>query len=334
MEPLHAIHIEALSKTYRQRNGQPVRAVQDLTLSVPPGQVFGFLGPNGAGKTTTIKMVCGLVKPTSGRVWVGEYDVWRRRSATMHKIGAVLEGTRNVHWTLSAWNNLTYFGNLKGMHGRVLALRAEALLHELDLWDRRNDLLRTFSRGMQQKVAIGCALIADPPVILLDEPTLGLDVQAARAVREMVKRLAQEQGKTVVLTTHQLDMAQELCDRVAIISKGRLIADEPVEDLLGFFRQEYYQIKVQGSMRPDLLARFPELAAHEDNGDTVLYGPIADQDALFSLLGRVHDLHLTLVSAARTEPDLEEVFLRLLGMGEASERARPTPQGLMHSAEE
>jgi ABC-2 type transport system ATP-binding protein len=334
MEPSHTIRVEALSKTYRQRDSKPIRAVCDLTLSVTPGQVFGFLGPNGAGKTTTIKMICGLVMPTSGRVWVGGYDVWRRRSAAMHQIGAVLEGTRNVHWTLSAWNNLIYFGNLKGMYGGMLAVRAEALLRELDLWDRRDDLLRTFSRGMQQKVAIGCALIADPPVVLLDEPTLGLDVQAARAVEQMIRRLAQEQGKTVVLTTHQLDMAQELCDRVAIISRGRLIADQPVEDLLGLSSQEYYQIRVQGSIRPDLLARFPELAAHEDKGDTVLSGPIADQDALFSLLGRVHDLHLTLVSAARTEPDLEEVFLRLLNMGEASETARPTPQGLTHSAEE
>jgi ABC-2 type transport system ATP-binding protein len=252
----------------------------------------------------------------------------------MHEIGAVLEGTRNVYWTLSAWNNLIYFGNLKGMHGKKLALRAEALLHELDLWDRRNDLLRTFSRGMQQKVAIGCALIADPPVVLLDEPTLGLDVQAARTVKEMVKKLAQEQGKTVVLTTHQLDMAQELCDRVAIISKGRLIADQPVEDLLDLFSEDYYQIRVQGSMPPDLVVRFPEMTAREDNGDTVLSGPVADQDTLFSLLGRVRDLHLTLISAARTEPDLEEVFVRLLDAGEASEIARPGPQGSTHSGEE
>jgi len=334
MESSYAIRSEALSKTYRQRNGVPIHAVQDLTLSVPPGQVFGFLGPNGAGKTTTIKMTCGLVKPTSGRVWVGEYDVWRRRSAAMHEIGAVLEGTRNVYWTLSAWNNLIYFGNLKGMHGKKLALRAEALLHELDLWDRRNDLLRTFSRGMQQKVAIGCALIADPPVVLLDEPTLGLDVQAARTVKEMVRKLAQEQGKTVVLTTHQLDMAQELCDRVAIISKGRLIADQPVEDLLDLFSEDYYQIRVQGSMPPDLIARFPEMTTREDNGDTILSGPVADQGTLFSLLGRVRDLHLTLISAARTEPDLEEIFVRLLDAGEAGEMARPGSQGSTHRGEE
>jgi ABC-2 type transport system ATP-binding protein len=334
MRSPYAIRIEGLSKTYRQRNGAPIHAVRDLALSVPAGQVFGFLGPNGAGKTTTIKMTCGLVRPTSGRVWVGEYDVWRKRGAAMREIGAVLEGTRNVHWTLSAWDNFIYFGNLKGISGRKLARRTEELLRELDLWDRRKDLLRTFSRGMQQKVAIGCALVADPSVVLLDEPTLGLDVQAARAVKEMVRRLAQEQGKTVVLTTHQLDMAQELCDRVAIISKGRLICDQPVGDLLDLSSEEYYEIRIQGSMSPELVAQFPEMATREESGDTILSGPIANQDALFALLGRIHDLHLPLTLAARTEPDLEEVFLRLLDAGEVTKAAHPTAEGSRHRGEE
>lgn len=141
---------------------------------------------------------------------VNGHDVWRQRSAAVRQIGAVLEGTRNVHWPLSAWDNLIYFGHLKGMWGKKLAARAEQLLRRLALWDRRGDLVRTFSRGMQQKVAIACALTAAPPIVLLDEPTLGLDVQAARTVKDLVGRLAREQGKTVVLTTHQLDMAQEL----------------------------------------------------------------------------------------------------------------------------
>ena len=134
----------------------------------------------------------------------------------MHQIGAVLEGTRNIHWALSAWDNLIYYGHLKGVSGRKLADRAEKLLREMELWDRRNDLVRVFSRGMQQKIAVACALVADPPIILLDEPTLGLDVQAARTVKSLVGRLSNEYGKTVVLTTHQLDMAQTICDRMVM----------------------------------------------------------------------------------------------------------------------
>ena len=171
MAPLPAIQLQGLCKRYHRRGGSPIEAVRDLSLSIPRGQIFGFLRPNGAGKTTTIKMACGLVEPTSGTVFVHGRDVWRHRARAMLEIGAVLEGTRNIHWALSAWDNLTYFGHLKGMWGKQLARRADALLRELDLWERRTDLIRTFSRGMQQKVAIACALIADPPIVLLDEPT-------------------------------------------------------------------------------------------------------------------------------------------------------------------
>ena len=314
-----AIYANGLSKVYRQRNGESIHAVRDLSLSVPVGQVFGFLGPNGAGKTTTIKMTCGLVRPTSGSVRVGTYDVWRRRGAAMRQIGAVLEGTRNVHWPLSAWDNLTYFGHLKGMWGKKLAARAEQLLRELELWERRKDLVRTFSRGMQQKVAIACALVADPSIVLLDEPTLGLDVQAARAVKSLVGRLAREQGKTVVLTTHQLDMAQELCDRVAIISHGRIIANQPVEELLDLFSEEYYEIKVEGRLPAEADSHFDGLTTQEENGNTLLSGPIADQEALYAVLGRLRSLGLPLLSASRAEPDLEEVFVRILDTDAARE---------------
>jgi ABC-2 type transport system ATP-binding protein len=312
MGSLHAIQLDGLSKTYHQRNGTAIEAVKRLNLTVSTGQVFGFLGPNGAGKTTTIKMICSLVRPTSGTVYVNGRDVFRQRGAAMRQIGAVLEGTRNVHWALSAWDNLIYFGHLKGVRGKGLHARAEQLLRELALWERRKDLVRTFSRGMQQKVAVACALIADPPIVLLDEPTLGLDVQAARAVKELVGRLAREQGKTVVLTTHQLDMAEELCERVAIISKGRIIADHSVEELLEIFGEEYYRIKVGGHLPAETAARFDTFTVEVEDEDTTLTGPIADQDALHAILGQLRDLGLPLISVSRAEPDLEEVFVRML----------------------
>ncbi|MBN1580623.1 MAG: ABC transporter ATP-binding protein [Anaerolineae bacterium] len=307
-----AIQLDGLSKTYRRRGGEPIQAVKNVDLSVPQGQVFGFLGPNGAGKTTTIKMLCALVKPTSGRARINGYDVWRKRGTAVRQVGAVLEGTRNVHWTLSPWDNLIYFGNLKGLAGKALRTRAEALLRELELWERRKDLVRTFSRGMQQKVAIACALIADPPVLLLDEPTLGLDVQAARTVKELIKRLVKEYHKTVVLTTHQLDMAEELCERVAIISKGRIIADQPVDELIDLFSSEYYQIRVQGHLPERAEPAIAGFAISVENEETLLSGPIADQDALYGVLNRLHDLGLHLLSARLAEPDLEEVFVRML----------------------
>jgi len=306
------IRIENLSKTYKQKNCPHIRAVDNLNLHIEPGQLIGFLGPNGAGKTTTIKMICSLVKPTSGHVYIGQYDVWYKRGLTMPLIGAVLEGTRNVHWPLSAWDNLIYFGHLKGIHGKALSVRSEQMLRELDLWDRRNDLVRSFSRGMQQKVAIACALVADPPIVLLDEPTLGLDVQAARVVKDMVRHLVKDLGKTVVLTTHQLDVAQVLCDRVAIIRKGQLIADQPVQQLLDLFRSEYYEFRLEGSLSSIQGLFLDNLGMKEENGVTVLTGPVKGQEELFAYIDQLRGTGLPLISVSRSEPDLEEVFVRLL----------------------
>lgn len=305
-----AIEIEHLSKSYPKRNSSSIQAVADLNLTVPSGQVLGFLGANGAGKTTTIKMLCGLILPDTGQVKLNGYAVRQQRSAAMRQIGAVLEGTRNVYWRLSAWQNLLYFGRLKGAHGQTLRTRAEKLLHELELWARRHDAVREFSRGMQQKVAIACALIADPPIVLLDEPTLGLDVQAARTVKRWIRQLSSEQGKTVVLTTHQLDMAQELCDRVVIMRQGRLIADQPTAKLLGLFRQEYYQIRVMGEVdgQQSVLDGFTQ--THE-NGETVFAGALGDSVNLYQVLDHFRDLGLPLLAVQKAEPNLEEVFLHL-----------------------
>ena len=318
-----AIEIESLSKTYvKKRKTTTIKAVENLNLSIPTGQVFGFLGANGAGKTTTIKMICGLITPTTGRIRVNGYDVFRDHSAAMRQIGAVLEGTRNVYWRLSAWQNLMYFSHLKGYSGKETRARAEQLLHELDLWERRNDPVRVFSRGMQQKVAIACALIANPSIVLLDEPTLGLDIQATRTVKEWIAKLAHEQGKTVILTTHQLDMAQDLCDQIAIMRKGSLLANQPLAELLHLFQHEYYQIRLKGSLDKESSACFEGFTIDMENGDTILSGAITNQVSLHSHLARVRDLNLPLLSVTQVEPNLEDVFLHLVeekAKGEYSE---------------
>ena len=306
-----AIEIESLTKTYKRRRAAPLTALDGLSLTVPAGQVFGLLGPNGAGKTTTIKMLCGLVKSTDGHVRLNGYDLSRKRSAAMRQIGAVLEGARNVYWRLTAWQNLMYFGGLKGQWGKRLKGRAERLLRDLDLWDRRSDPVASFSRGMQQKVAIACALVADPPILLLDEPTLGLDVEAARVVKRWIANLAAQEGKTVLLTTHQLDIAEKLCSRIAIISNGRMVADQPVGELLRLNGDHsFYEVRIKGHLNGHG-DRFSGMNVREDNGETILSGAITDSPALHRVLGRIGALGLPLVSVTQAEPDLEEVFVRL-----------------------
>ena len=312
-----AIEIETLSKTFRSRGGNEIEAVSRLDLTVEAGQVFGFLGSNGAGKTTTLKMACGLVIPTTGTVRLNGYDVGRQRGQAMRQIGAVLEGTRNVYWRMTAWQNLLYFGRIKGISSsRLLKTRAEQLLRELDLWERRKDPVGEYSRGMQQKVAIAAALIADPPIVLLDEPTLGLDVQASRTVQEWVVQLAKERGKTVVLTTHQLDMAENLCDRVAIMSRGQLLAHRPTGELLDLFRREFYQLRLRGAVEAEKAGTFPGFAASQENGHTVLSGEVGDDLSVFDLVERARLAGMDLISVTPAAPNLEEIFVELIERAE------------------
>lgn len=313
-----AIEINNISKVYNSRSGEQIKAVNDLNLSIQTGQVFGFLGANGAGKTTTIKMMCGLVKPTSGSVHLNGFSVESERHQAMQQIGAVLEGTRNVYWRLSALENVLYFGRLKGVPNKELRERAELLLTELDLWERRKDKIRTFSRGMQQKVAIACALISDPPIVLLDEPTLGLDVKAAITVKNWIANLAQQRQKTIVLTTHHLDMAQELCDSIAIMNKGHLLTNQPKSELLDLFRSNFYEIKVAGSLNGQANAISTELVATHEGEYTVLTGAIDTQDDLFDVLNKIRSTGYSLVSVAQAEPNLEQIFIDYMDTAEVS----------------
>lgn len=302
-----ALEVDNVSKTYR--NG--TTAVHTASFAVSRGEVLGLLGANGAGKTTTIKMLCGLVKPTSGRARVYGNDVEAHRGAAMRRIGAVLEGSRNVYWNLSAWENLVYFGRLKGLRKQSFTDRAESLLLSLGLWERRHDLVGKFSRGMQQKVAIAAALIADPPVVLLDEPTLGLDVASARTVKEWIGELSTSGNKTVLLTTHQLDVAQELCDRIAIMRAGRIVLDLPLPELLDRAGpQDYYEIVVRTAgtfLAPDGFTT----GATETDRHVVLRGPVSAPAELHRALDAIRAQEADIVSVVPHRPDLEEIFLRI-----------------------
>jgi len=309
-----AIGLSGLTKRYR-RGKDWLTAVNDVTLSVPPGQVIGLLGPNGAGKTTTIKMACGLILPTAGTIRINGHDVGRERAAAVRQIGAVLEGSRNVYWPLTAWQNLTYFGRLKGLRAAEIKPRAERLLTDLGLWDRRNETVGSYSRGMQQKVAIAAALITDPPVLLLDEPTIGLDVEAARTVKDWIAHLAADEGKTIVLTTHQLPIVQELAGRIAVIRDGKIIADLPTRELLSRFAEDRFEVRVAGLLNGFAGALPAGARAEADAETTRVTLRDADQGRLHHFLDDLRATGMPLLSVTQAQPDLEEIFLRLIGSG-------------------
>jgi ABC-2 type transport system ATP-binding protein len=219
-KPMKAIEVYELTRDY---NG--LRALDGITFSVEPGEIFGFLGPNGAGKTTTIKILTGQLRPTSGRACVAGCDVVTERDRLKPQIGVVFEH-QNIYERLSARDNLVFAARLYGINTGA----ADDALAQVGLSDRSQEKTKNFSNGMKQRLLIARALLHRPKVLFLDEPTRGLDPNVARDIRGFIAALAQ-QGVTVFLTTHYMEEADRLCDRVAIIDQGRIVAMNSPEHL-------------------------------------------------------------------------------------------------------
>ncbi|NOR90637.1 MAG: ATP-binding cassette domain-containing protein [Anaerolineales bacterium] len=200
-----------------------VLAVDGLDMEVSPGEIFGFLGPNGAGKTTTIRMLSALISPTSGKAKVAGYEVGREDNEIRRNVGILTESP-GLYDRLSAERNLSFFAELHDVED--VAGQVERYLRLLGLWDRRGDVAATFSKGMRQKLAIARAMLHEPNVLLLDEPTAGLDPEMARLVREFIGEL-KDKGRTIFLCTHNLDEADRLCDRIAVVNSRLLALDTP-----------------------------------------------------------------------------------------------------------
>lgn len=204
-------------------------AVDEVTFEVANGEVFGLLGPNGAGKTTTMRLLSTLLKPTSGTATVAGYDLLREPQKVRASIGVLPEETV-LYDRLTPREHLRYYGKLHGMPEDLLRKRSEELLDTMELEDRANTKVGDFSKGMRQKVALLRAFVHDPPVLLLDEPTAGLDVMSARSIHSFVERFRKE-GKAIMISTHNMTEAQKLCDRIAIIDHARIVAGGTVTEL-------------------------------------------------------------------------------------------------------
>ncbi len=224
----NAIETRGLTRTFGTRV-----AVEDLTLSIPAGSVFGFLGPNGAGKTTTVRMLAALIAPTAGTATVAGYQLGAQDHAIRRSVGILTENP-GLYDRLSARQNLLFFGRLYDLDAATAEAQAERYLRLLDLWDRRDDPVGGFSKGMRQKLAIARALLHEPQVVFLDEPSAGLDPEAARTVREFIKSL-RSAGRTIFLTTHNLPEADELCDLIGVFRTRLLRVDTPRNLRAGLF---------------------------------------------------------------------------------------------------
>lgn len=294
-----------LQKSYREK-GQAICAVKDVSLAIAPGEVVSFLGPNGAGKTTTIKMLAGLIVPDAGSVTIMGRNPHHQPRAR-EDLGAVLEGNRNLYWRLTPIENLEYFGVLRGLSRRVARQRGHELLDRFGLAAKQQTATQALSRGMQQKLAIAVALVHQPKLLLLDEPTLGLDVEATETVKELVRQIAADEGRAILLTTHQLDIAEQLSDRVVIIRQGVIIAEQPTAELIRQFSSLSYTIELASPIEGDRLHKLRSLGVRP-TADTVIH--LADPELLYSVLEVLRPLPL--IRVAKEQASLTDIFLQLV----------------------
>jgi ABC-2 type transport system ATP-binding protein len=326
-----AIYVDGLAKTFGSGE-DAVTAVEDVSLAVAPGEVVGLLGPNGAGKTTTIKSILGLILPDEGTVRVHGIDVHANPRAAYDYVDAMLEGARNDYWRLTVRENLRYFAAIRGQDPDAVADRHEELLDHLDLADKADTAVRDLSRGMKQKVSLASVLAGDISVAFLDEPTLGLDIESSLKLRTELQRLAEERGLTLVISSHDMDVIEDVCDRVVIMNDGQVVVDDTVEDLLAGFETRGYRITARGgsdTVLADLQERFELTDVHRTD-DRLRFEVAADTETFYRLTNAMEGHNLDVASVETVQPDLAEVFVEMTNgttePGHTNETETSTPQ--------
>jgi ABC-2 type transport system ATP-binding protein len=291
-----------------------VRAVDGVSLQVAAGEVFGLLGPNGAGKTTTISMLTGLVEPDGGKITVDGLDLKTDANQVKSKLGLVPQELA-LYPTLSARQNLTFFGRIYGLKGKDLSQRVDEVLETIGLTERANDAVKGYSGGMKRRVNIGAGLLHKPQVLFLDEPTVGVDPQSRNAIFESVEALNRA-GMSVIYTTHYMEEAQRLCHRVAIVDEGRVIALDTPTALIRSLGGGVVIIGITEGAPEDLMDRIAQVSAVRSA--TRIDGQIKIetqrlQEALMGTLDITNQLDVRITSLEILEPNLESVFLHLTG---------------------
>jgi ABC-2 type transport system ATP-binding protein len=310
---LNLLEISGLVKRYRK-----TVAVNGLNLAIREGEIFGLLGPNGAGKTTTVSIVTTLLRPDGGSVRVGGFDVQREGTQARRLMGSVPQDI-GLYQTLNARQNLEYFGGLYGLRGRELKQRIDELLEvtELTRFARKPNVAK-FSGGMRRRLNIAAGILHKPRLLILDEPTAGVDPQSRAHIHEHIRRLNREDKVTVVYTTHYMEEAEALCDRVAIIDHGEVIACDSVPGLLASMAGTVFQMTLAEpfSDLTEILERRPGITEVNQHGELHYQVVSVDQArGLEALLGIVGEFGLQLRALDVSTPNLEQVFLKLTGRG-------------------
>ncbi len=300
----------------------PVTALDGVSLQIREGELFGLLGPNGAGKTTLIKILCTLLLPTSGSAHIAGYDVAKDVFPVRQRINMVSGGETSGYGLLTTRENVWMFSQFYGVPSRVAKDRIDELMHVFGLWDKRNVKVRMLSTGQRQKMNMIRGFVTDPDILFLDEPTLGLDVNAARIIRDYVMNWVRGQrGKTVLLTTHYMMEADEMCDRIAIIDQGRILACDTPENLKRMIRtQTTFRLEVDPLRDTAVFTRLPGVKNFSRKDDIAkglseLTFILEDEAPVAEILSTITAQGAKVHSLRKTEPTLEDVFVSMVGRG-------------------
>ena len=303
---MYAIRTENLNRSFGV-----LKAVDGLSLDVPSGIVFGFIGPNGSGKTTTIRLLLGLLDPDGGRAEVLGFDTQKQPDQIRTRCGALLE-YNGLYERLSAADNLDYYGRIWHLSKSEREARTQQLLTPLDLYDRRKEPIGRWSRGMKQKLAVARTLMHRPKLVFLDEPTAGLDPVASAALRDDLEKLAQREGVTIFLTTHNLADAEKLCGQVGVINHGQLLAVGSPEELRS--RTSAPRLYLTGKFPPQAIeqVKVNPLVKKMDQHNSRLVLDLTDLSRSHEIVAQLVQIGAQLDEVRKEKAGLEEVFLSLV----------------------
>ena len=300
------VSIKNISKIYDNK----FKALDDLSLDIKEGEIFALLGPNGAGKSTLINIICGIVSPTSGNVLVNNFDNVKDFRKTRAMIGIVPQEL-NLEAFETVWDNVCYSRGLYGKSNNFNYI--EKILKELSLWDKKNNKLRELSGGMKRRVLIAKALSHQPSIIFLDEPSASVDVELRKDMWKIIKKL-KKNGVTIILTTHYIEEAQEISDRVAIINQGKIIIVEKKDELIKRLGQKKLIIELHQKILkiPDKLTSYNLVLNNDGTQITYIYDTTNERTRITSLLNQIRDEGLSLKDINTEKSSLEDIFINLV----------------------
>jgi len=308
------LEVNNLTKIYKDK--KETKALDNISFSINKNEIVGLLGPNGAGKTTTIKCICNLILPNSGKIFIKGVDAVKNSSFALTNVSSVLEGNRNIYWRMTVKENLKFFAGLQGVNKKKSVPYIEELIDFFNLKEKINTQARFLSRGMQQKLAVGCAFVRDTEILLLDEPTLGLDVETTHEMRGLIKKKAKDEDKTILLSSHNMKLIEDVCEKVIIITKGRIVVMDDITNIKNLFAIKSFVFDIAGDLaetnKKEMEKKFNVSKCIANGYSTTIQIEMKETVEIYNIMDFFKSKNFDILRFETQQPDLEEIYLKIV----------------------